>query len=393
MVFSIALIVGLLFIGIFRSLKMHSKGNFNTEWQDFVNTNQVSVNKSSDSLPDIYFIVLDGYGSSEVLKNIYGYDNSQFINQLVSLGFTVIPDAKANYSQTRLVFSSMLNMIYLDDISKDLGNNATDTRPFIEMINNNLVMNDLKNVGFTTISFTSGNSYLKNIETDKKITSSLFIDDFLQQIFYNSILYPIFHNFFYNSRGDEINHIFQSLNNFNDESSPKFVFAYIPSPHPPFVFDEIGNQLIPPIRYNEFDAEGLIAQTSKEYYLESYPNQVEYISSQAIKAIQSILLNSENPPIIILCADHGPGLTVDQMNILASNHYERMHILYALYLPGIDPKEIPTDLAQVNTFRFIFNEYFGTHFELLENKSYVSSFTNPYDFIDVTELSDHDKNP
>ncbi len=393
MVFSIALMSGQLFFSIFWSVNMQSIGNFHAKWQDFININQVSVNNNSNYLPDIYFIVLDGYGSSDVLKNIYGYDNSQFISQLSDLGFTVLAEAKSNYSQTKLVFSSILNMIYLDDISKDFSENATDTRPLIEMIKNNLVMKDLKNIGYTTISFTVGYSYLQNVKTDKKIASSFLIDDYMQQIFNNSILYPIFHNSFYNARDDEINHIFQSLNNFKEESSPKFVFAYIPSPHPPFIFDENGNQIIPPLRYTESDSENLILQTSKEYYLENYPKQVEYISSQSINAIQSILENSKNPPIIVLCADHGPGLTVNQIDILSSNHYERMHILYAFYLPGIDPKEIPNNLAPVNTFRFIFNEYLDGHYELLENKSYVSSYSHPYDFIDVTELSDHNQIP
>lgn len=391
MVFSIALISGLIFIGMYKSINMQSTKYFNARWQDYLNSNQITTNNNSSLLPDIYFIVLDGFGSSDVLENIYEYDNSQFINRLTNLGFTVMPDAKSNYSQTRLIFSSMLNMIYLDGISKEVGDNATDARPLIEMIKDNLVMRDLEIIGYTTISYTSENPYFTNINTDKKIATSYLFDNYLQQIFFNSILYPILHNSFYHARGNDINRIFQDLNNFKEESSPKFVLAYIPSPHPPFVFDENGNYVVPSLRYTEYDAEGLVSQTSTEYYFENYPKQVEYISSQTIIAIQSILKNSKNPPIIILCADHGPGLSVNQVDISLSNHYERMHILYALYLPGVDPKEIPTELAQVNTFRYIFNEYFGTNFELLDNKSYVSSFTYPYDFIDVTELSDQNQ--
>lgn len=91
--------------------------------------------------------------------------------------------------------------------------------------------------------------------------------------------------------------------------------------------------------------------------------------------------------------DHGPGLTVSQSDISSSNHYERMHILNALYLPGTDPASIPSDLTPVNTFRFIFNQYFGNSYELLENKSFVSPYNRPYDFLDVTELSNFNLAP
>jgi hypothetical protein len=38
--------------------------------------------------PDIYYIILDGYGRSDVLKNEYGYDNSDFLN--ASEGFGIL---------------------------------------------------------------------------------------------------------------------------------------------------------------------------------------------------------------------------------------------------------------------------------------------------------------
>ncbi len=91
-------------------------------------------------------------------------------------------------------------------------------------------------------------------------------------------------------------------------------------------------------------------------------------------------------PIIILCGDHGPALTVPLSHIDGADQYERMHILDALYLPGMDPEAIiSADHTPVNTFRVIFNEYFGDDLPLLENKSFVSSYDRPYQFLDVTE--------
>ena len=38
--------------------------------------------KGGNEPPDIYYIILDGYGRADVLKNEYGYDNSDFLNAL-----------------------------------------------------------------------------------------------------------------------------------------------------------------------------------------------------------------------------------------------------------------------------------------------------------------------
>ncbi|NLW85787.1 MAG: hypothetical protein GXY38_02835, partial [Planctomycetes bacterium] len=48
-------------------------------------------------LPDIYFIVLDGYGRSDVLKERFGFDNSAFLAELADRGFGVYQNARSNY--------------------------------------------------------------------------------------------------------------------------------------------------------------------------------------------------------------------------------------------------------------------------------------------------------
>jgi hypothetical protein len=39
----------------------------------------------------------------------------------------------------------------------------------------------------------------------------------------------------------------------------------------------------------------------------------------------------------------------------------------------------------VNTFMLIFDLYLGTNLGLLEDKSYFSNYTHPYEFIQVAE--------
>ena len=64
---------------------------------------------------------------------------------------------------------------------------------------------------------------------------------------------------------------------------------------------------------------------------------------------------------------------------------ERLAILNAVHLPGGDSTGLYDEMTPVNTFRLIFNRYFGTELELLEDESYFSLWDRPYEFIDVTE--------
>lgn len=392
-ILSLVLIITIVGILTIKLSSYNSINDFRKGWNDYLIKNTQVSRSNPEIPPDMYLIVLDGYGSSEVLNEIYDYDNSHFLDGLSDLGFNIIPEAKANYSQTRIVFTSMLNMNYFDEFINSEYKNSGDARPIIEMIRSNLVVHKLENAGYTTISFTSGYAYTEYLDVNEKIYSGFQFSDLERQILRTTIFYPPLHNSFYNIRRNSIMKTLTGLEDLSKFSSPKFVFAHIFCPHPPFIFRDNGEYVIPPVTYFEFDADDIISRTSSEYYYEGYRNQVEFISDQILITVQSILKNSETDPVIIIMGDHGPGLTVSQSDISSSNHYERMHILNALYLPGTDPASIPSDLTPVNTFRFIFNQYFGNSYELLENKSFVSPYNRPYDFLDVTELSNFNLAP
>jgi len=88
------------------------------------------------------------------------------------------------------------------------------------------------------------------------------------------------------------------------------------------------------------------------------------------QVIQSILKNSSIPPIIIIQGDHGP------------SHFDeatRMGNLNAYYFPNAQPA-LYSSITPVNTFRLLFNTYFGTEFNLLKDTSYYSEYPYAYRF-------------
>jgi hypothetical protein len=130
---------------------------------------------------------------------------------------------------------------------------------------------------------------------------------------------------------------------------------------------------------------------------ENYLNQLIYTNRKLKELIDKILSRSKQPPIIVLQADEGPRVFIQQeweelsnKGLDYSHVSERallthMRIFNAYNLPGFNRK-LYKSITPVNTFRLIFNSYFGADYELLEDESYnVEDWVHPYKFANITE--------
>jgi hypothetical protein len=353
--------------------------------------NYVDLDAAVNAKPDIYFIVLDGYGRADILKDMYGLDNSQFIGFLEQNGFTVSKDGLSNYPKTVLSIASMLNMDYI----KTLVPASEDSvfwwllSPYID---HSSVRNSLEKIGYTSVSISTDWDITDNPTTDHYIKSyPLRLSDF-ERFFLGitplrmiepplSKVLPMA-TFESHRRGLQTN--FSSLIESTKIPGPKFVFAHIILPHPPFVFSENGEALDPKYSYSFNDASDYPG--SSDQYRQRYTGQVLFLNSQLEKVINSILENSKIPPIIILQADHGPGMNTDTGSAANTCLEERYSIFSAYYLPDNRKRVIPENTSSVNLFRSIFNEYFNANLPVLENVQYYPSQAERiYDLEDVSE--------
>jgi hypothetical protein len=100
---------------------------------------------------------------------------------------------------------------------------------------------------------------------------------------------------------------FDQLGKVAKQPGPKFVFAHILSPHPPFVFDAQGRPIQPTRSYSIGDGDDY--RGSWEEYRQGYAGQVQFVDQKIEQTIDRILSNRQAP--IIIQGDHArrePGL-------------------------------------------------------------------------------------
>jgi phosphoglycerol transferase MdoB-like AlkP superfamily enzyme len=181
--------------------------------------------------------------------------------------------------------------------------------------------------------------------------------------------------------GNYQEHILSSFNQLAEISSlpgSKFVYFHVLAPHAPFIFDQNGPITPDKPYYLVRDFRG-----TQEERISGYIGQVSYLNWQVEKAIDAILENSSVSPIIIIQGDHGPGIYLNSKACLR----ERTSILNAYYLPGVSNNPIYETITPVNSFRIIFNQYFGAQFKLLDDRVYYNGNGEDFKFVDVTQES------
>jgi len=339
----------------------------------------VAVNQSGVTKHDIYYIILDCYANSFTLRDVFHMDNSDFEGFLSEKGFRVARESRSNYAKTFLSISSSLNMRYISELPEQVGVKSLDQSIPWKMIENNKVTEFLKNQGYRYINL--------SINPHKTADLNLGIPfsgmEFQMVMMRTTMLKPFIEKGINHDSRERILYAFDKLKEIPAMPGPKFVYAHIMSPHPPFQFDQHGN----PLPDAKAQLDGSVWRNARD----KYANQVRFVNSMMTGVIEAILAQSPTEPIIIIQGDHGSVYsfyhegwdTVD--NPTPDNLKEKMRIFNAYHLPEDTGDIVYNGITPVNTFRAIFDHYFGAEFPLLDDRSYYSSEKTPYNWTDVTE--------
>jgi hypothetical protein len=356
-------------------------------------TNNFTVANAAamENAPDIYYIILDMYGRSDTIEQEFGYDNSPFLNELRNQGFYVASCSTSNYSHTVLSLTSSLNMDFLPAFKEDPGAGNADSFNAAMAIRNNAVRRYLRAYGYSFVSFESSFPYLNIPDSDiyiriperkdniqpfellliEQTPAKLFIDKLNS---YRSQAAETDTIRIYGAEYDRTLFVFEKLTQLpTTVSGPKFVYAHLFVPHPPYVFGPNGEYVGNNERYYEGPYGDPVDESS---YHQAYTDQLRYVNNVLPNILKQIVSQSEVEPVIIVQGDHG----------FWGDPYRRLPILNAYYLPGRDAKQLlhPT-ITPVNSFRVVLNTYFNGQFQLLPDKNYPTTRSKAYYDIDQAE--------
>ncbi len=336
-------------------------------------------------LPTIYFIILDGFSRQDMISKWYGVDLSDFVSFLEEKGFYVAGKSHSNYVTTSLSLSATLNYSYLDDYARYAGTQTSDLTPMQDLIAGNRTAAQLRSLGYRFVSFTTGYPFTEIKTADLYLGPTFNLNSFSSTLIDNTPVFPFILDRQYDDARERILYTFDHLGDAAISSKPSFVFAHIMSPHPPFIFDDKGQPTNPPRAYSNNDGSDFFQVGTRQEYIQGYRNQVLFTSTRIRQTIEQILQNSPQPPIIIIQGDHGSGLNLDQHDLAKTDVQDRFSNLIAIYMPGMNSKMLYPNISSVNTFRVILDNYFGTNYKLLDDRSYYATLDHPYKLVDVTD--------
>lgn len=350
-----------------------------------------------EDLPDIYWLILDRYGSEAVVREYYDHDISPFLDRLRERGFYVAGEATANYLKTVPSILAARNMEYLD--GEELRSRATAGDDWSPMYRDAAasfrVLEVLRSQGYRFVYIgTHWDVVASHPEADFNYIWGGPRDEFASVLGDGSLLRAT------ELLGDagslssrrqywlRTRFQWESLHDSIRIGGPKFVHAHIGLPHDPYIFEPDGSFVTPDVARSRTRAE-------------NYANQVEYANASVIEFVDELLAaDPDNPPIIIVQSEEGPfperfaadqgayrwvdGSTDEEL-------HEKFGVLSTFYLPGLPGERaeeagLYPSITMVNEFRVILNHYFGTDYDLLPDRNYVwNRSADVYQFVDLTE--------
>jgi len=367
--------------------------------QKLVSQSQVSLSEDQQS-PDVYYLLLDGYPRGDFINQHLGSSNLAFLESLEERGFYVAHCSQANYSDTRFSLASTLNMEYLDD-GLDIPEVVHSGAVLDGMIRSGEVQQNFADLGYAIITFESGYKWLRWELADQHLSPGqsretqlieLGLNDFERllldttaakllldlPILFESNRMTGLAEILDNPRAAHRARVMYSLEQLPRMPaafpSPKFVYAHIIFPHPPFIVD----------------AEGRSLQNSPADELAAYADQITYLDQRLLEIVDTLIEKSERPPIIIIQGDHGATIAYREQDI---DPAQRLSIFNAYYLPRDNPNVdsgqpdagdlLYPGISPVNSFRLVFDIYFNGEYGLLEDRSIVGR-QSPYTELNCT---------
>ncbi|OGQ06056.1 MAG: hypothetical protein A2W61_01525 [Deltaproteobacteria bacterium RIFCSPLOWO2_01_44_7] len=313
-------------------LSSKPKGNFTT---------------STQRKPNIYFIILDMYTRGDVLQEVFGYDNSTFLEALRQRDFYIADKSYSNYPFTGASVSSTLQMDYLlKESDQELNIDISIIR------GKNKTVQTLKNFGYNYVHFDNGlwlGAACSGYEDVCLLNAKgAGIPELEYSLLQPTLFLPLYKKFVVSKKegSSGLPELTQSLA-IKKHREPVFLYAHIIAPHPPYIYHQDCSQT----HTLDWDL-----ASRKQEDKEAYRDNLVCVSKQVLSLIDQIIAGDPEAMILVQ-GDHG---TFFQGQALIPpplwgepQLHEGYGILNAFHLPQNCGKHLYPSISPVNSFRLV----------------------------------------
>jgi hypothetical protein len=333
-----------------------------------------SSSNSTQQLPGIYYILIDSYPSSGYQREVLGVAQNSLDSLLTTKGFFVIPDSRSNYNLTPFSMASILGMQYLDWMKQVVVKNPSHYSHAATAIKNAVLFDWLQKNNYTIYNLSifdlPGHPSMNKERFFTELgTEVIFFGTFWSKARWHILPY-FFPSLIKESAVKQQANLRQMLEHFKpynanildslvrmsssqDHVQRKFVYAHLEMPHYPYFYDSAGHAYPDEIAYSRSSV------TDKKMFRE----YISYTNYAINKLLDSMLAKNKGRDVIVLQSDHGT------RNLDETRPKDAFRNYSAFYFPDRDYHLLYPGMSNVNTFRIIFNKYFGQQLPLLKDSS------------------------
>lgn len=316
---------------------------------------------SSFEKPSVFFLLFDMYPSDTVLKKYLHYNNSSITGFLKECNFFVAGNAHSLYDETYNSLASTLNLKQLDWYN-DKG--VKDyKKPLIALSNieNAFVPKLFQTSGYTFRNFSVFNIGTKksqlqfnlNYHSNNALTASTFFNrcyDAFETDFF-LVNRNIDLGFVKKSWSDAVTNDIAFLDNsFNrlldsfPNEQPSVNYFHFMIPHPPVLFDSVGDRLA---------VKDMYAFRGFEETNRHFTGYIQYGNKMIERMVNKIFEKAGKNVMIVIQGDHGYREFHDQFPDKV-----RLGALNAVYLPGHNYIGFSDSMSTLSTFKQILKNQF-----------------------------------
>ena len=319
--------------------------------------------------PNVYHVVVDGYGEAGQLKSLFGHDNQAFLDALEARGFALPSRPMANYPKTVLSLAATLHMDYPVVETDTYSSNVR----FFDILGgrNTLVRRYLER-GYRYVHLGSSMWGGSECADDANIVcltpnTAPVRDRTLEALNAVNFMTPI--SYFLSLRGTQgaittVDHARKAIGGAG-VAPPFYLFAHTLPPHSPYIFQADCS----PQSAVQLNLSGGL---DRHRYLES----LQCVNRQLL-AFADFVAETDPDAIILFHSDHGSRFFTDWVQPINSwtrrQFLERFRIFLAVKAPRRCLQSLYDGISLVNVSRFVAACVDGSDPAYIEDRHYIAT--------------------